>query len=159
MMKRMKGWRGCGEWRRERGKEKKGWGGENGHANYHISKLFFILPDIHLILLLILLSYSQQCERREKSISESMTWVMAKMNRMTKHQQASNRGVIDTFTQHKMDVVYSVSFHLERRKKAFWIPPLPPPATKKNVYIASNSSNQRLFWHEKFNRLLIEWRC
>jgi hypothetical protein len=43
---------------------------------------------------------------------------MAKMNRMTKHQQASNRGVIDTFTQHKMDVVYSVSFHLER--KAFF---------------------------------------
>lgn len=100
-MKRMKGW---GMWvvRVEMG---------NGHANYHISKLFFILPGIHLILLLILLSYSQQ----RKSISESMTWVMAKMNRMTKHQQASNRGVIDTFTQHKMDVVYSVSFHLKEK--------------------------------------------
>lgn len=70
-----------------------------------IFQSFFIPPFIHLILLLLCFPSAFTTYREE-----SMTWVMAKMNRMTKHQQqATERKVIDVFTQHKMDVVYSVS--------------------------------------------------
>lgn len=69
----------------------------NGHASHHISKLFFILSCIHLILFssphLILFYHihsSENCitkrERESEWERKSMTWVMAKMNRMTKHQ-------------------------------------------------------------------------
>lgn len=68
-----------------------------------------------------------------------MTWVMAKMNRMTKHQQASNseRKVIDVFTQHKMDVSFI------QLVESFWktLFELPKHRSIKKVLTHSNQTD------------------
>lgn len=122
------------------------WWVENGHASHHISKLFFILSCIHLILLPILLYHIHSGKSIHITERAWHEWWLKWIGWQSISKQASNREEWLTYLHSIkwMSFIQSVFTW----KGSFWTPHI-----KKNVYIASNQQIFRHHHHRKFNRL------
>lgn len=134
------------------GKEMSGWrrGSLNGHACCHISKLFFIPSLIHLILLLFPIT-SRWYWKRERAWHE---WWLKWIGWQSISKRATERKVIDVFTQHKMDVAHSVT---RRFRKALFEPPEGTAAAKSSHTSKSIRGSPKKYSTDESKATLPRW--